>query len=565
MPDPVGPHLSGAGFDLICAGPVTPAVMDVLRRAQYSRRRLGLRALLEVARRGGTDVEHAWVTLAGAERVDPAAVEDVLMAPAVGLWLARALRRTVGAGEPAAVEIGVLHAVAAAAAVRVGIAARLTVPVAHGFVTLPTVGQYEVPEAVESVELVCDAGGSVRVDGRGRRFRPFRRHRSDARGLSWEVTVDDVDPHRGFAAPTPPDPLDGAEHARWCALLDEAWSLLTGWNTDYAAELSAGLTSLVPLDPGGGVVGASSATAFGAVALAARGSAAEFAETLVHEVQHSKLNAVLELVHLHDAGGAERHYAPWRDDPRPLTGVLHGLYAFISVVEFWHGQAPGSFTFVLRVRQLRLALDSVDTSRLTEAGRRLVDAVSRRLAVCEPAAASSDHADVVGTITADHWATWRIRHVRPHPEDVAGLADEWLAGGRRSRRVRGDVVGTGARAESRRAALLRMKALDREGFAHVAPDGADAAFAHGDLVTATSAYLDRVERDSDDGGAWVGLGLAASLPSLLREPEVVRAVHRELTARLGEAPDPVRLARWLDAGSQLHRVDVAVRPDALSG
>ena len=565
MVDAVGPHLSGAGFDLICAGPVTPAVMGALRRAQYSRRRLGLRALLEMARHGGADVERAWATLADAERLDPAAVEDVLMAPAVGLWLARALRRTVDGGEPATAEPGVLHAVAAAAAVRVGIAVRLTVPVAHGVVTLPTVGQYEVPEAVGSIELVCGEGEPVRVDGHDRRFRPFRRHRSEAWGMSLEVVVDDVDPHRGFVEPTPPDPLDGAEHERWCALLDEAWSLLTRWNTDYAAELSAGLTSLVPLDPGSAVVGASSANAFGAVALSARGSAAELAETLVHEVQHSKLNAVLELVHLHDDGRAKRHYAPWRDDPRPLTGLLHGLYAFISVVEFWHGHAPGSFAFALRVRQLRLALDSLDASRLTAAGGRLVEAVSRRLAACERTASSSEHAEVVATIVADHRATWRMRHVEPHPEDVTALADEWLAGCRRSHRVRGAVTDTGRRADSSRTALLRAEVLDPGGV-HETPDAdADAAFARGDLSRAASAYLDRVARDPEDGGAWVGLGLALSLPSLLSEPEVVLALHREVVARCGEVPDPVRLARWLDAGSQLHRVDVAVRPDALGG
>ncbi|PSL52865.1 HEXXH motif-containing protein [Saccharothrix carnea] len=553
MADLAGPHLSAAEFDLICAGPGTPAVMGALRRAQYGRRRLGMRALLELARRdaahaaGTADAERAWAVLAEAERLDPVVVEDVLMAPGVGLWLARALRRNPEGVERATAASGVLHAVAAAVAVRAGIPARLTVPVTGGVATLPTVGQFVLSESVESVELVCGAGRPVCVNGGERLFRPFRRHRSEARGLSLEVVVDDLDPNRGFAEPTPPNPLDRAEYERWCALLDEAWTLLTEWDSGYATEVSAGLTSLVPLDPGSGVVGASSAIAFGAVALSARASAAEFAETLVHELQHSKLNAVLELVHLHDDGTVKRHYAPWRDDPRPLTGVLHGLYAFISVVEFWHGRAPASFALALRVRQLRLALDSLDTSRLTAAGKLLVDAVSRRLAVCEPAAAGSGHAHLVGMIIADHRATWRIRHVEPRPEDLAALADEWLAGRPRSRRVRGDVVAAGGRADSHRAALLRAKAPDSDGTAPTASDDADVALADGDLSAAASKYLDRVQRNAEDGGAWVGLGLALSLPPLLREPEVVRGLHREITARGGQAADPVSLARWLDA------------------
>ncbi|MBY8849736.1 hypothetical protein K7G98_15165 [Saccharothrix sp. MB29] len=547
MADTGRPLLSGADFDLFCAGPVTTEVMAVLRRAQYGRRRLALRALLDVARRGGDRdaVERSWRLLADAELSDPASVEDVLMAPAVGSWLARTLREVVRVGGPAA-GAGVLHAGAAAAAVRAGVPGRVTVPVAHGVVTLPTVGQCRAPAGADTVELsVGDAGGPVLLDGAEPRFRPFHRHRSEARGLALEVGVDDVDPQRRFSAPAAPAPLDEDEYAHWCAVLDEAWTLLTGWHTGYAAELSAGLTSLVPLAPDSGAVGASSATAFGAVALSTRGSVAEFAETLVHELQHSKLNAVLDLVTLHEEGDDKRHYAPWRDDPRPLTGVLHGLYAFVSVVEFWHGQSPGSFALALRARQLRLALDGLAGLRLTGMGRRLVAAVDRRLGACAPDPAASPFTDLVDRITADHRASWRVRHVRPRPEDVAVLADDWLAGRGPSAPVRGDVTAGTARAGAGRAALLRLRALDPAGFAATRRTGADAAYAHDDFEDAARGYLDRLREEPDNGAAWVGLGLATSAPALLDRPEVVRAVHAEVRARGARTPDPLRLAHWV--------------------
>ncbi|WP_033433373.1 HEXXH motif domain-containing protein [Saccharothrix syringae] len=533
-------HLSDADFDLICAGPVDARVMGVLHRAQYGRRRLALRTLLEVARRTGAhDAELAWEVLAEAERRDPASVEDVLMAPAVGTWLARALRRGVA-------RVGVLHAVAAAAAMRAGMAGRLVVPVSHDVVTVPTIGQYAAPGEAPTAELGFGGPGEpVRVDGVAVGLRPFRRHRSEAGGLVLDVTVDDVDPHRGFVEPASPDPLDPAEHGRWCDLLDEAWALLVERHTGYAVELSAGLTSLVPLPAGSGVVGASSASAFGAVALSAVGSAAEFAETLVHEIQHSKLNAVLDLVRLHDEDGAKCHYAPWRDDPRPLTGVLHGLYAFTGVVEFWQAQSPGSFAAALRARQLRLALAEVGTRRLTGEGRRFVAAVARRLAALEPDPAASPHAGVVDRITADHRAAWRVRHVRPHPADVAALADDWLAGRARSTRPRAEVVATGERVSTDRAALLRARALTPERFAATPRTGPDAAYARDDLVTAGAGYLDRLRADPEDGAAWVGLGLAGGAPALLDEPHVARAVHREVRRRGAPAPDPLPLARWL--------------------
>ena len=27
-------------------------------------------------------------------------------------------------------------------------------------------------------------------------------------------------------------------------------------------------------------------------------------------------------------------YAPWRDDPRPISGLLQGIYAFVCITEF---------------------------------------------------------------------------------------------------------------------------------------------------------------------------------------------------------------------------------------
>ena len=44
------------------------------------------------------------------------------------------------------------------------------------------------------------------------------------------------------------------------------------------------------------------------------------------------------LVPLHSAGPQAEHYSPWRDDPRPIDGVLHGAYAYLGVVDFWRGQ-----------------------------------------------------------------------------------------------------------------------------------------------------------------------------------------------------------------------------------
>ena len=40
---------------------------------------------------------------------------------------------------------------------------------------------------------------------------------------------------------------------------------------------------------------------------------------LIHEFQHVKLGAVLDLLDLCDPADRRLFYAPWRDDPRPLA------------------------------------------------------------------------------------------------------------------------------------------------------------------------------------------------------------------------------------------------------
>jgi uncharacterized protein len=60
---------------------------------------------------------------------------------------------------------------------------------------------------------------------------------------------------------------------------------------------------------------------------------------LMHEFQHVKLGAVLDLYDLFDPGDKRLYHAPWRMDPRPLEGLMQGTYAHLAVSEFWRVRA----------------------------------------------------------------------------------------------------------------------------------------------------------------------------------------------------------------------------------
>jgi uncharacterized protein len=103
-----------------------------------------------------------------------------------------------------------------------------------------------------------------------------------------------------------------------------------------AAEIAAIVRVIVPYQaPAAGHVSTSSPQAFGTVAMSRQPDPYTCAETLVHETQHLKLCALLDLVRLTRPDDGQRYYAPWRTDPRPASGLLQGAYAFLGVSGFW--------------------------------------------------------------------------------------------------------------------------------------------------------------------------------------------------------------------------------------
>jgi hypothetical protein len=102
----------------------------------------------------------------------------------------------------------------------------------------------------------------------------------------------------------------------------------------------------------------------------------------VHEFHHQRLFAIESGLSLVEPGADEpRHYSPFRPDPRPVRGLLHGLYVFLAVWRFWNAVRRDahepSLAAYARDRVLRIALDLVIGRRqlasaqddLTPAGR----------------------------------------------------------------------------------------------------------------------------------------------------------------------------------------------------
>ncbi|MGW6057658.1 HEXXH motif domain-containing protein [Streptomyces sp. NPDC055189] len=547
--------------------------MDALRAAERSWRLLLLRALIDAADGIPTAplsaLDDGWQLLTRAWETASEPVERLLLYPTVGTWAAYALRRVRGsvAGEsPLWVELGQLHAVAASAAVLAGVDFRTTVPVRDGWVVLPMLGGARVPGAEGrwgSAEVSARAGtvlvGEVRRGGPG--WVPLR----ELGGDGCTVVLDDLDPFRALRAPQPPQPHDTAD--RYSALFDEAWRLLAHDDPETSRAAAKGLSSVVPRPRAEPYRphSASSGDAFGALVASEPDDAEQFAATLVHEFQHNKLGAFMHLFTLYRDGGTKRFYAPWRDDPRPLGGLLQGVYAFFGVTRFYRRrQNPlGAFEFALWREQTLRALHGIrDAERLTDLGRELTGELTARLTAWQDEPVDPRSLDAARQAAADHYASWRAHHVRADPREVARAAMAY-AEMRPVRLPRGaDVIvpGSPRRGLDTRAVLLRRLLADPGALRALRPDpgavveGArpeDVALVTGDTALARQRFEDRILEEGEPE-AWVGLGLALraehhpAADTLLTRPEFVMAVHAEL----GGGVDPVRLAESFPADPQ---------------
>ncbi|MCD0452584.1 HEXXH motif-containing putative peptide modification protein [Actinocorallia sp. API 0066] len=130
--------------------------------------------------------------------------------------------------------------------------------------------------------------------------------------------------------------LSAAEVREWEALLGEAWGILRRRHWTAAEEIRVLLRVVTPLNaPDGRATSGTPRHAPGLIGLSPPADAYALAETLVHEAQHTKLNAILDHLPLTAPDDGTRYQAPWRDDPRPLLALLHGTYAHLAVAGFW--------------------------------------------------------------------------------------------------------------------------------------------------------------------------------------------------------------------------------------
>ncbi|MEC3977828.1 HEXXH motif domain-containing protein [Amycolatopsis sp. H20-H5] len=596
-PQDFAPHrLPWSDIDSLARGEGGAAVVRKLREAERSRRLLLLRALFDFVTKTPESLgplpppEIAWELLARVERNSPAVLDLLLAHPYTGSWAGyttRLCRDQVTGVCPLWMHLGHLHALAATAGIRAGLPFRITIPLWEGGAILPTLGLARFPAAAPcSVAEVRSEHGVTEVRHDGTAVRLPGDHATDASGWwgirgvelwsenrALSLRLDDVDPYRGLYEPARPRRLGADETQTWRDLLGEAWRLIVRHLPGYAEALPEGLDSLVPGPPVPfRLPSASTGEAFGSAIVGRAEDPVSLAAALIHEFQHIQLGGLLHLARLTGNDSRERFYAPWRNDPRPAAGLLQGIYAFFGVTAFWRslahddaGNRLAAMEFALSRAQCLRSLQVLrEDPVLTSAGRRFLDGVAARLRPWQDEPVTAEQAGQAAALAADHYAGWRLCHLRPDPATVAGLAAAWTGALRRPRSVRlGEdnaptPVPDGTWPDAR-PSLLRLR-LGTDGRTRLAESWqlipgaieADFAYADGRFHDAADGYRSALAADADRPSAWAGLGLALSAlgtgpaaRALLHRPELVRAVHRELRDVSGGTPRPEDIAAWI--------------------
>ncbi|KAF5996418.1 HEXXH motif-containing putative peptide modification protein [Streptomyces mirabilis] len=595
-PSPPHHHLPAAALAELARGEGDPATLDLLLEAERSRRLLLLRMLDDAM-----DPGPAWDLLSKAQQRSPSVVDELLMYPQTGMWLATALRRLRGSipqdEPPLWVVLGHFSALAAVAALRAELDFSIEVPVRHGRVPLPTLGCAVLPatepwttatvraeggravvETADATIAVPPAPGSA-----GPGWHDVRRLAVGPAGRQLDVALDDLDPYRTYPQPSEPRPLSEEAVTQWRQELEQAWRVLLRELPGTAEAMRRGVFSLTPTPARERFRPRSvtSGDAFGGIEASEPDDAVQLAVTLVHEFQHTKLGGLLHLTPLltdRADASTELWYAPWRDDPRPLDGLLQGIYAFVGIARFWRAhreeadaqKAIAHFEFALWRTHVATALEQVHRHpRRTPLGAALLDTLRDHCAQWLKEPVPEEQLALARLCAADHVARWRVHHLRPPAPAVEEAVSAWLAGASgppAALATEPDLVpDLSARWLDSMAMLARHHLSTtpderppsedpEKAAAHVT--GAlpgDALLAAGDPTAAQHAYRAHLAVEPERAGAWAGLGHAlkaagtepAAAHLLCHWPERARTVHQAVLRATGSAPDPVRLAAWL--------------------
>jgi HEXXH motif-containing protein len=195
--------------------------------------------------------------------------------------------------------------------------------------------------------------------------------------------------------------LGGRPVREWVDALRQAFALVDAYLPELRDEMRLYVQAIVPVGFfADRHLSASYREAIGTLYLSLHPSPRTMVEALVHEFQHNKLNALLELDDVLENAHEPLYRSPVRPDARPLHGVLLAVHAFVPVAVLYErliasgdarARAYGIASLEARRREVvRINGEGAEVlrahARPTAVGRGVLDELLRRTTPAAPGA-----------------------------------------------------------------------------------------------------------------------------------------------------------------------------------
>jgi hypothetical protein len=206
---------------------------------------------------------------------------------------------------------------------------------------------------LERVEIIAYADGCLQLQVEGERYEtPLVSGRVGAASLS--VLACTVSSYNGAELRIQPEVMAGLGfrearpalettdeyRTKTARIIDQALQRIATYAPDSFRLLAEETHVIAAKAPGNEHSNSTFSSLPGAMVLSVVPHTFEMADRIIHEVHHDRLFCIEEFNALlvdgtEDSPNIERYYSPWRDDLRPVRGILHGVYVFIAVGRFW--------------------------------------------------------------------------------------------------------------------------------------------------------------------------------------------------------------------------------------
>ncbi len=220
-------------------------------------------------------------------------------------------------------------------------------------------------------------------------------------GSAGTIAIDSFEPClRLRSVEVYPRITDPERSRHFVVTVSRALERLAAYDESLVNDMTLITASLTPMDAGvseESMFSGTSSAIFGACFLSATEQPLFVAEMLLHEFCHNKLRLLQEVVPLISDKYLNQSifYSPWRDEPRPIDGLMHGLYVFNSIADFWlhvwkNLNANEAEREIAQRRvgtlllQLKLAFDEFsEHAQLMPAGKVFLSVIDNRIARLE--------------------------------------------------------------------------------------------------------------------------------------------------------------------------------------